>query len=369
MNTVVYDHQIFSLQQFGGVSRYFCEIAERIQNLPDWCSRIVAPVHFNDYLAASKVPTLGMHLRMRVARSARLYRATNALLAPCLLAVSGAEVLHRTYYSARPRPSRGRLVVTVHDMIHELYPQHFRANDPTALHKRLNIEAADHLICVSHSTANDLMRLLQVPRSKITVTHLGLSDAFRRIETHDVHRAGCRPYFLYVGQRAGYKNFARLLQAYGGSRRLVDDFDLVVFGGHPFSAQERQRMAALGLRADAVRRYTGSDAELARAYSEARAFVYPSEYEGFGIPLLEAMSRGCAVACGNTSSIPEVAGAAAEYFDPTSVDAIRSALEKLADDDQRRTALVEAGRAQLKMFSWDRCAAETIAAYRRALET
>lgn len=369
MNTVVYDHRIFSAQRFGGISRYFCEIASRVSQQPGWRSRIIAPLHYNDHLVESQAPLLGMHLPMRWGYQGRLHRAVNAALSPLLLRATGADLLHRTYYSPRPAPPRGRLVITVFDMIHELFPQYFPPDNRTRELKRRSVSAADHLICISHSTADDLVRVLDVPRSKITVTHLGFSDSFAGVSRDEGRGpATHRPYFLFVGSRGGYKNFARLLEAYGSSRRLVHDFDLVAFGDMPFTATEVERMATLKLRSGAVRRCEGSDADLARAYAGAHAFVYPSEYEGFGIPPLEAMSRGCPVACSNTSSIPEVVGEAGEYFDPTSIDAIRSALERVAYDDPRRRMLIEAGHRQRATFSWGRCTTETVAAYQRVLQ-
>lgn len=367
LNTIAYDHCIFSTQRVGGISRYFCEIAARLPQHTGWRSCIVVPLHYNDYLADSSAPRLGMHLPMRWGQRGRLHRAVNSLLGPAILKLADADLLHRTYYTAKPRPVRGRFVITVFDMIHELFPQYFPANDLTSKNKRLNVEAADHVICISHSTADDLVRLLNVPRSKITVTHLGLSDGFADAATGDLPAENGRPYFLYVGNRGGYKNFARLLEAYGSSPRLKRDFDLIAFGGASFTVAESARFEALELRPNAVRRRTGSDADLARAYAGAHALVFPSEYEGFGIPPLEAMSCGCPVVCSGASSIPEVVGAAGEYFDPTSIDEIRAALERLADDERRRRALIEAGYLQRQNFSWDRCTSETLAVYRSVL--
>jgi glycosyltransferase involved in cell wall biosynthesis len=368
LKTVVYDHRIFSSQQFGGISRYFCEVADRISQSEGWRARIIAPLHYNDYLARSAAPRLGMHLPARLGYRGRVHRAVNAVLGPALLTATGADIVHRTYYTARPRPARGRLVITVFDMIHELFPHYFRAQDPIRERKRRSVAAADHLLCISQRTADDLVQILDVPRGKITVTYLGFSDSFSGALEHSVADLRSeRPYFLYVGERAGYKNFGRLVEAYGASPRLKRDFDLVAFGGSPFSAAELERIGALKLRPDSIRRQVGPDAELARAYAGAVAFVYPSEYEGFGIPPLEAMSRGCPVACSNTSSIPEVVGDAGEYFDPACTDSIRAALERLADDEARRRALIDAGRVQCGVFSWDRCATATLSAYRLIL--
>lgn len=367
MKTVAYDHQIFSLQRFGGISRYFSEVAARVQQQPGWRACVVAPVHFNEHLADSGAPGWRRHLPMRVPRTGRLYRATNALLGPLLLSSVKADILHRTWYSAALSPGRGRLVVTVHDMIHELFPQYLPAGDPTAEHKRRNVEAADHVICVSHNTARDVMRLLGVSPEKISVTHLGFSDSFGKAATPGGARPGIRPYLLHVGHRGAYKNFGRVLEAYASSTVLKRDFDFVAFGGMPFDATEWARFAALGLRENSVRREDGSEADLARAYAGAHAFVYPSEYEGFGIPPLEAMSSGCPVACSQTSSLPEVVGDAAVLFDPLNTDSIRQALESICVDQDLRVRLASAAAVRVRLFSWNRCAVETLAAYERAL--
>ena len=368
MKTIAYDHQIFSTQQFGGVSRYFCEIASRAPQQAGWDSVVIAPLHFNDHLARCKVRQLGHYLPKRVQRTGAIYRAVNAVVAPMVLMATKPDLLHRTYYARVPRPHGARVVVTVFDLIHEISPQYFSSRDRTAALKTRALAEADAVICISQSTANDLQRLLNVSSEKITVTHLGFSHAFAQARAGTGADLGAtRPYLLFMGHRAGYKNFARLLTAYTASPRLMRDFDLVTFGGAPLSAEEMTHIGSMACRPDAVRRCVGSDEDLACAYAGAHALIYPSEYEGFGIPLLEAMSAGCPVICSNVSSIPEVAGDAAEYFDPVDTESIRSAIERVAYDDRHRDSLIERGHRRCMEFSWDRCAEETLAVYRRVL--
>ena len=369
MKTVIYDYQIFSQQKFGGISRYFCEIASRIQTNPGWRSKVVAPVFFNEYLAASNIPIQGFYVPAPYSKLERVFDLFNKKVEPHFLSRSRADVLHQTYYSAAVPVSPARLVVTVFDMIHELYPQYFTARDLViSRYKRQAVEAASHVVCISQQTADDLMQILGVPSEKITVTHLGFSPVFEQSTSPE----SCvsperRPYFLYVGQRSGYKNFSRLLEAFAASGTLSREFDLVAFGGRPFTRDEVARFKELRLRPDAVVQESGDDSKLARIYGGARAFVYPSEYEGFGIPPLEAMASGCPVAVSNKSCMPEILGNAAEYFEPTQVDSVRAALERLAFDDARRSELIAAGKVQCRLFSWRRCAEETLAAYETAL--
>ena len=367
MYSVIYDHQAFCLQQYGGVSRYFCEISSRVNQAADFSARIVAPVHFNHHLSESDAEQTSVYLPMVIPRTGALYRSVSNFVSPIITRTLKPSVVHQTYFGPQHATPGALLVLTVFDMIHELFPDSFPADDRTRRNKRLCTERANHILCISESTADDLARLCDVPREKISVTHLGCSDIFRATPQARDKPAHGRPYLLYVGQRFGYKNFSLALKAYASSKRLRGECDLVVFGGAPFDAAELALIASLQLDAARIVRLVGSDADLARAYRNARAFVYPSLYEGFGIPLLEAMSSACAVACSNTSSIPEVVGNAASLFDPHDVDSIRQALETTCLDEDVRARLVSAGLKRVCNFSWDRCAADTLAAYRRIL--
>ena len=368
MATVVYDHQIFTLQQFGGVSRYFCELAMRVQRAPGFEANVAAGLHLNTHLAEASVPQWAVHMNMKLPRKAQVCNSVNVVLSPWLLRAARPSVIHRTYYGlADRRPHGVPVVVTVFDMIHERFADAFRADDTTIRDKHVAVRNADHVLCISQSTANDLVQLLDVPREKISVTHLGYSDVFRQTPIGLEPSLHQRPYVLYVGQRGGYKNFAMALEAYGTSPLLRDEFDLTAFGGPPFSDTELSAISALRLRPDSVTHRAGPDKELARAYRHASGLVYPSKYEGFGIPPLEAMACGCPVACADTSSLPEVVGAAAMLFDPNDLDAMRRAMEAVVSDCAVRARLVANGFHQVQGFSWDRCAAETMVAYRKVL--
>lgn len=366
MHSVVYDYQAFTLQQYGGVSRYFCELASRVQRAEGFCARIIAPVHFNSHLVDCPVPQTALHLRKR-RRTGPIYRAVNRWLSPTLTRLHSPSLIHRTFFEPLGKPAGVPVVVTVFDMINELFAESFPSSDRTAQDKRACVEGADHVLCISECTASDLVRLCGIPREKISVTYLGHSDIFAAPPPAGESAPHRRPYILYVGHRAGHKNFDSALRAYASAPRLREHFDLVVFGGLPFNADDMLRLAELRLEPDRVLRWTGSDADLARAYRHARAFVYPSRYEGFGIPPLEAMSSGCVVACSNASSMPEVVSDAAVMFDPDEIDSIRLAIETACLDEGRRAQLVAAGKARVQNFSWDRCAADTVAAYGKVL--
>ncbi len=298
-------------------------------------------------------------------------RLVNRLLMPTLTRFWAPQLLHVTYYPERLMATpRQRVVVTVYDMIHERLPATFAADDPTSARKRAIVQRADRVICISQHTAEDLIRLFAVDPSKVVVIPLGFSREFGLAGgTQAGEEVTQRPYLLYVGARPGHKNFGRLLAAYGASPALQARFDLLAFGGGALTTAERAAAAAAGVPAGQLRWVGGDDQALAEAYRQARLFVYPSSYEGFGIPPLEAMSCGCPVVCSNTSSIPEVVGGAGQYFDPDDTAALRAALEAVALDDGRHAELRASGLQRCQDFSWQRCAEATANVYRSLLET
>jgi glycosyltransferase involved in cell wall biosynthesis len=363
---IEYDYQIFSGQRYGGISRYFFELARHISCGTGVSDVLInSPVFVNQYLEKVEPPVRKFGVPVPFFRgSSRAYNVVNEFVAPFISQANNADVYHETYYSRRPnRQARGKIVLTVYDMIHELFSETFSANDKIAELKKLAVQRASHIICISESTQRDLIRLLDVPAKKTSVIHLGFSltctTTGEAIITKD-------PYLLYVGHRSGYKNFSNLLLAYAGSAWLRCNFRLVAFGGFPFSTQEKQEISALGLDGR-ILHVAGSDEVLAGYYQNAALFIYPSLYEGFGIPPLEAMSYGCPVVCSNTSSIPEVVDDAAKIFDPKSPSAIASAICELLQDDQLRNTYIERGHKRVQYFSWQRCAAETLALYKSLL--
>jgi glycosyltransferase involved in cell wall biosynthesis len=371
MHNIIYDHQTFIGQEFGGISRYFCELAARVHRTEGFSARVIAPVHYNAYLPDCPVPQSALRMPVRFRGESRLYRLINEALSPALTATAAPSLVHQTYYSPlASRKSRTPIVLTVFDMIHELFPDNFPATDPIFRCKAACVAAADHVLCISQSTANDLMRLFGVPAEKISITYLAYSDIFAQTAEATELPPHVRPYVLYVGHRGGYKNFETALRAYASSARLRHEFDFVTFGGPAsFSVTEQATMTNLSLRLGSVVRLGGSDEHLARAYRHARAFIYPSRYEGFGIPPLEAMASGCVTVCADSSSIPEVVGDAGLLFNPDDVDAARQSLEDACFDEALRAQLLARGSARVREFSWDRCAHETVNAYRQMIGT
>ena len=174
-----------------------------------------------------------------------------------------------------------------------------------------------------------------------------------------------RPFLLYVGSRPAYKNFTLVLEAL--ARQKDDALWLLAVGGGVFTAEENRRIAQMGLGARVRLLPRATDEQLAEAYRSARLFVYPSLYEGFGFPPLEAMAAGCPALVSDTSALPEICGAAAFYFDPTQVESLLVLLDTLLNDEKIRLSKVAVGLEQVRRYSWERTATATIAAYERAI--
>jgi glycosyltransferase involved in cell wall biosynthesis len=172
-----------------------------------------------------------------------------------------------------------------------------------------------------------------------------------------------RPYFLYVGLRQGYKNFAGLLRSIASSSRLKSSFDVIAFGGNPFTSDEQALLTELQFAPEQIKQISGDDLTLTQLYQQASAFVYPSLYEGFGLPPLEAMLHYCPVVSSHASAMPEVLGDAAEFFDPNQIDSIAQALERVAFSNDRRQELITKGVERLKAFTWQACAERHLSLY------
>lgn len=351
------------MQAYGGISRYVVELARHLALIDSLSVRVLAPLHKNQYLRnASDVPKRSVYLR-RMPNKIRT--GLDQLACDGMISMFRPDITHATYYLRNCRPTKTRrLVVTVHDMIHEKFPESFPLEDDTLAFKRAAVAAADHIICISENTRKDAIELLGVPAGRTTVIHHGVPEPL----PGELPPSLCgKPFFLFVGQRSGYKNFDRVLRAYAASASLRRDFQLVAFGGNCFTEAEHCLIQQLAIDRSRLVQLSGDDTVLSALYRHAAAFIYPSLYEGFGMPLLEAMVHGCPVLSSNTSCLPEIAASAAVYFDPLSTDDTQHALESIAYDHELQLRFRKAGLERSSEFSWQKAAQETHAVYTKLL--
>ncbi len=250
-------------------------------------------------------------------------------------------------------------------MTHEMCTEAFKddaSQREQSLNKARCCERADHICAISNQTKEDLVRILAVPAEKISVTYLGNPLERASLDVGAEPSPEMFPYLLYVGGRAWYKNFPALLSAFRASDFLVRSFRVICYGGGDFSATEREAINEMGL-GDHIKFREGDDRRLVRYYRNAAAHVITSLYEGFGLTLLEAMANDCPIISSNRSSLPEVAGDAAAYFNPEDPRDMARAMEETLSDSSALSQLRSKGRERSKLFSWDRCSRETLAVY------
>lgn len=364
---IAFDHQTFNWQSYGGISRYYTVLAQELLKQGQDV-RVFAGVHRNNYLSdLPKKVVSGVKLKKYPLLTNRIFQAFNYYLASYQINHWQPDVIHETYYSFMPSPKASvPRVTTVYDMIHELYPRMFYSWDRTSDWKRKTLDRVEHIISISHSTKKDLIDILGVDENKISVVHLGVDMSFFRYPNKKESETQ-RPFLLHVGGRGSYKNFSSTLHAMAYSQRLKKDFDLIAFGGGSFNKDEQSLIYRLGFRGEQVRQIGGCDEVLKALYHQASAFVYPSLYEGFGLPPLEAMACSCPVISSNTSSMPEVIANAAEYFQPTEIDELTNSIEKVVYSPARIKELKLLGLDRVKFFSWGNCSKKTLGVYKKII--
>lgn len=363
MFTVLYDYQHFTEQKFGGITRYHAGLINEIDSRVDVNRDLAALYTQNHYLQHLHLPldnALGRRLFTKYKRNIRWNRA---YAAQCI-SRNKHDLLHPTYYhpyflKANKKP----LVITIHDMIHERYPEAFSSkhDPPVATYKKLVTERADKIIAVSESTKQDIIRFLNVPDAKIEVIHHGVSLDNVLQKTHQLDIP--ERFILYVGNRNSYKNFGRCAQALANVMQQDPDLFVICAGGQPFSKEEVAMLTELKI-IHRVIRFNVTDDELAELYQRALMLVYPSLWEGFGLPVLEAFQYGCPVVCSNAGSLPEVAGGAVLYIDPMDTASIENGIMKVLSDADLRKRLIAAGQQRVKQFPLQATLDKTIDLYK-----
>jgi glycosyltransferase involved in cell wall biosynthesis len=363
---VFYDHQVTSLQDAGGVSRYYFELARELSKMAvhtEWLlgwNRSVLPV--SSLKPSTDITSYGTS----VAPGNFRYAMNEALTAGFRCIAGRVDVYHATYQRILPFVRNRAIVATHHDSTPDRFPELFP--DATAIHRRLQkvYARADRIICISESSRADLIHYFGVNVERTAVIHHGFS-ALESAEGESVITSPPEaPYALFVGSRTAYKNFSTLLEAL--SRSCFKDLQLVVAGGGPLTVSERQEIGRLGLESRIRVAPRPKDQELAALYRGANMFVYPSLYEGFGFPPLEAMHAGCPAIVSRTSALPEICGDAAFYFDPHSSEELADLISRMSADEEFRLSKRQLGFVQVKQYTWEKTAAETLAAYRTAIE-
>jgi glycosyltransferase involved in cell wall biosynthesis len=363
---ILYDHQVFSMQNTGGASRYHYELMRYLATVPGVQTNVFLGMTGSILpfrgLSSAQVRVMALH---GPGRPGKWRYIGNELLGNSVVPFLGKmDVYHPTSYRLMPMVRSRRIVITHHDCTPERFPEVFRYMKKITRAKQPLYSKADRIICISEASRQDLLKFHNVDPAKTRVIHHGFRPLPRcPAMAKSLHERLKREYILYVGLRPIYKNFVGLLKAFCESG-LHDSLNLLVIGGGPFTPEEIELTQRLHLDKSVVSMPRVSDAFLAEAYAAAKLFVYPSLSEGFGFPPLEAMSAGCPVLASNSTAIPEVCQDAPFYFDGADQECFTRALLRAVSDEEARRQAIQKGRRVVAQYSWEKCGEQTLALYR-----
>ena len=370
---ILYDHQAFTYQKWGGVSKSFCELIThrpmgmnyeisvvesdnvhlRESHLVDYIlpvSRDLASFHSkHSFLGREKIYNfLGEFGFMHTAEVANKHNSIS------VIKKGDYDVFHPTFFDnyflqyLKCKP----FVLTVHDLMPELFGWYEK--DPQIVNKPELCDKAAAIVVVSENTKRDLCRIYNVPENKVHVIYHGFPEKLKPISKDN--RVVENPYFLYVGRRDGYKNWQQTIKDFAEFHRNHPEV-MMICTGAAFSEQETQLLRELHID-NVVRAIFASDIQMANLYANSIAFIFPSLYEGFGMPILESFAYGCPTLLNNKSCFPEIGGDAAVYFDSKyGKSNLPQKMEEIFSmTSAEREGLKAKGYHRLKKFSWSKSA-------------
>jgi len=364
---ILFDYAAFTMQATGGVSRCMYDLFRHVSESKEDSVLLYAGIHRNRYLKNAppelKKKIIGIYLPEPWFKQT-LFMPFNRFCFQFFARFYRPDLCQFTYYDPPRTPAACKNVVIVHDMIHEKFPEYFKKNDPQTGWKRKAIRAANAIICVSENTRHDLESCFDLSGKNVKVIYNG-SKMPHEAASSNAFTAKA-PFLLYVGSRkTRYKNFTVVLTAFEGIAKSWPG-KLLCFGGGPFTADESAQIFNLGLKGR-VEQYSGDDSLLVAAYRHAFALVYPSTYEGFGLPPVEAMSLGCPVLSSLSPPMPEILGDACLYFNPLSAEDLIEKFSSLQEPEIIGN-LRKKGKERSKLYQWERVAEQTLQLYRSIVE-
>lgn len=374
---VLYDYQIMYLQRYGGISRYHYELLSELNSAYKEDSFSACVDICNNYYFRK----FGKHHNKYIDKVRRKFIDDNGLneretikcIKNAIKSGRPYDIIHPTYYYAdyllKQKREFGnvKFVITVHDMIYELFNL---PDDSLVKQKRNILEQSDGIIAISQKTKEDLLEIYPQLKSKpIKVIYHGKNNDDLILNQDNRYDFVNRDYFLFVGNRSGYKNFSVVLKAFSKVNEIEQGkYELICAGGGEFNSDELEEIARLNI-VDKVFQYSLDDNALKQAYKNAKAFIFPSKYEGFGLPILEAYSQDCPVILSEASCFPEIAGDASVYFNPENVDQLAEKILFITQmEKEQRDKLLIRQRERLSLFSWKKTAIETYDFYKEIVD-
>ncbi len=348
---IFFDHQIF-YPRYGGASKYFVML---MKYLPRNCWETSTLFSSNEYVKETKIFKSYPYL---FKGQAFLLERINRIYSKAMLHKGHFDVFHQTNFGTYGLKNLGNkpMVTTYHDSNLSTIDYH-----PEIVERqKISLERANAIIVVSENTKNDLLNIFDVDENKVHVVYHGIEKFDLNELTQQ--RVYDFPYVLFVGRRSKYKNFDNLLKAFSLLHNRNKDIHLVCTSV-PFNDEEKAEIERMHL-SQYVHHIFANEKVMKQLYRDAEFFVYPSFYEGFGMPILESWSCGCPVVLSNTSCFPEIAKDAGLYFDPNSIDDIACKMSMMLENTELKLNFKNKSIERLKFFSWERCAEQHMNIYR-----
>lgn len=360
---ILFDHQIFLSQKYGGPSRYFIELNKNM-NREGIQSSIFSPFYINNYLKNENKNIFKKSFFLKKKFKLNfLFKYLNNTLTNNFINNTKIDIIHPTYYNLKKyKEFKIPKILTVYDLTHEKFPEFYGLPKNNKI-KKDALDIADYYLCPSECTKKDLMEIYNIDENKISVVYWApFSKSINKI----INNYKKDNFLLFVGNRHKYKNAYKLLEAFCKNKFLLENYKIIFFGGGKFNSYEKGLIKELNL-INKVKLIIGSDKNLIELYQKATLMVYPSLYEGLGLPILEAMTHGCPVATSYSSGMIEAGGTAVEFFDPNSTESISNSLLKIINSSEYSNKLIELGFDHVKNFTWNKCAKETFNVYQKII--
>jgi glycosyltransferase involved in cell wall biosynthesis len=355
---LVYDDRAF-LNPRGGISRYFITLIHGLKNLDFFQYSILCPIYKNYWLKDSNLDKNGKFIKFNVPNF--LLRRYNDII-NYNKKFNKKFLFHETYYGSKLHSKylAGK-ILTVYDCIVEKFPHLFFLSNDFLRKKKKSIKEADHIICISQNTANDLKDIYGIAQNKYSVIYLGTNFLSFNKNLNYINKG---KFFLYVGERSSYKNFNLILKAFSQSDILKKNYNLIAFGGGKFNKTELDLIKYLSLPKDRIINVSGDDDYLASLYSHAEALIVTSIYEGFSLPLIEAFALGCPVLCAQNSSLLEIGKDCAIFFDHRHASDLKNVLENFVLNSSQKNILKKKCFTKSKEFSIENMCNKTLDVYK-----